>query len=139
MPENTESMADRADTPAATLLQRLGGDAALNSLVGALYFNVLADERIAGFFADKDVARLLTHQRGFFAALLGEESPRHGRDLRGAHRELVEDFGLNDTHFRALVEVFSITLDRLGYGVELRDELVARVMGFRDEVLGPGS
>jgi hemoglobin len=106
--------------------------------VGALYFNVLADERIAGFFAGKDVARLLQHQRGFFAAFLEAESPCHGRDLRRAHRELVEDFGLDDTHFDAMVEVFSITLDRLGYGVALRDELVSRVMRLRHWVLGPG-
>ncbi len=137
MNDRARSTAARANTPSSgTLLERLGGDSSLDALVGAFYFKVLLDDRLAGFFADKDVELILNHQRMFLATVLGVEDRYRGRNLRDAHRALVEKSGLNDGHFDAVVELLSSTLEQFGYASELRHEVASRVLQLRDDVLG---
>jgi hemoglobin len=127
-----------SDPNETTLLEQLGGDSALDALVGAFYFNVLVDSRLAFFFGDKDVEVVLNHQRAFLATVLGVEHRYRGRELGAAHRDLVERLGLDDTHFDAIVQVLSATLDQFGHAHETRQAVLARVMQLRDSVLGRG-
>jgi hemoglobin len=137
MNDSTEPSVSAAGTASPqTLLEQLGGDSALDALVGAFYFNVLVDDRVAMFFADTDIEVILNHQRMFLATVLGVENRYRGRNLRDAHRALVEKSGLDDTHFDAIVEILSFTLDQFGYPNELRQQVVSRVLALRHEVLG---
>lgn len=119
-----------------TLLARLGGTRKLDALVGAFYFNVVNDERVAGFFADVDIGRLLRHQRKFLAVALGGERQYSGRSLRAAHRRLVTRHALADAHFDAFVEVLAGTLKGFGYADDVIAEVMAVLESFRGEVLG---
>lgn len=122
----------------ATLLQQLGGQAGLDALVGAFYFNVLNDDRVAHFFAGADVDAVRYHQRRFLATALGGPNQYRGRSLRDAHRHLVEEHGLNGSHFDAIIEILATTLDDFGHRGALAQTVVARVAAMGDDVLGTG-
>lgn len=127
---------DTATASANSLLERLGGEQALEGLVGALYFNILNDKRVARFFASSDVDTIREHQRRFLVFALGGENAYRGRNMTEAHRQLVEEKGLNATHFDAIVEILGTTLADFGYAAELVREVVTLVASLRDDVLG---
>ena len=128
--------------PAATspsLLQALGGPGALDALVGAFYFNVLRDARLARFFTNTDIEAVRNHQRAFLAAVLGGEDQYRGRSLFQAHRSLVEEHGLDHSHFDAIAEVLASTIQQFGHPDELNQKIIARVDALRADVLGTNS
>ncbi|MEM7500411.1 MAG: group 1 truncated hemoglobin [Pseudomonadota bacterium] len=131
--KNTPSSSRRGS---ATLLDELGGEGALDALVGAFYFNVLQDPRIAHFFANTDVDAIRHHQRLFLEFALGGENRYRGRPLGEAHRRLIEEHELNGSHFDAIVELLAATLTNLGYGRGLTDRVTHRVASLREAVLG---
>lgn len=118
-----------------TLLLELGGQSALDALVGAFYFNVLTDERLAHFFANSDTEAIRNHQRKFFAVLLGGQDLYRGRSLNEAHRVLVQEHGLNHDHFDAIAEVLAATLHQFGHSTKLNQKIISRVHALRADVL----
>ncbi|MEO1077933.1 MAG: group 1 truncated hemoglobin [Pseudomonadota bacterium] len=119
-----------------SLYERLGGERATQSLVGALYFQILNDSRLARFFDGANVGMLLRHQKDFLSIAFGGEAAYAGRSMREAHHRLVEKRGLNDEHFDALVEITTSVLRDLGYADSLVEEAVNRLELLRGEVLG---
>ena len=87
----------------STLFERIGGTAAIDAAVDTFYEKVLADDRIMHFFNDVDMNQQSRHQKRFFAYAFGGMPDYPGRSLRNAHQSLVEDRGLNDTHFDAVM------------------------------------
>ncbi len=122
--------------PAPTLLIQLGGPSALDALVGAFYFNILRDARVAGFFAHTDVDAVRRHQRAFLEAALGGASHYQGRDLTTAHRQLVQNEGLRHSHFDAMADVLASTLRQLGHPIKLRQQILAEVRALAPAVFG---
>lgn len=118
-----------------TLLDKMGGVAAVDSLVGALYFNMLNDARVAHFFESVDVEAIWSHQRKFLATALGGMDEYQGRDLADAHRRLVEEQGLDQTHFDAVIDILAFTLKHLGHSNQLTTQIVDRVAALRTQVL----
>lgn len=118
------------------LLECLGGEEAVDALVGALYFNILNDDRVARFFTATDVDALRNHQRRFLTFAFGGEDRYQGRSMREAHQRLVEEQGLNDSHFDAITEILAVTLADFGYRSDLVRRVVARVGELREDVLG---
>jgi len=119
-----------------SLYDLVGGDQAIHSLVGALYFYMLNDERISRFFDGIEVPVLLRHQKEFLKFLFGGEDGYSGRSMREAHRSLVEKQGLSDSHFDALVETAANVLRDLGYSNALVVMAVTRIESLRNDVLG---
>ncbi len=117
------------------LLEQLGGEKALDTLIGAFYFNVLQDKRVLRFFDDADIDAIRNHQRKLFELVLGGKSDYRGRRIDDAHRRLVEERGLDDRGFDVVIEILALTLGDLGYSGELTRRVVGRVAAFRDEVL----
>ncbi|MEL7046728.1 MAG: group 1 truncated hemoglobin, partial [Pseudomonadota bacterium] len=115
---------------------RLGGKRATDTLVGALYFQILNDPRIAHFFAKADVGVLLRHQKDFLSVAFGGDARYSGRIMRDAHRQLVEEQGLKDNHFDAMVEITGTVMADLGYGDSLIEPAIKRIELLRDAVLG---
>lgn len=134
MNTRTEQPGNRSEP--LSLLDEIGGEAALDALVGALYFNVLQDRRIAHFFAGTDVDAIRRHQRLFLEYALGGENNYRGRALGDAHRQLVDEQGLNESHFDAVIELLASTLHDLGYARETANRVTDRVSSLRAEVLG---
>ncbi len=55
--------------------------------------------------------------------------------MRVAHKKLVEEKGLNDTHFDAIAELLAATLKDLGVGHDLIDEVMIIAGSTRNDVL----
>ena len=58
-----------------------------------------------------------------------------GRSMREAHRHLVEEQGLDDRHFDAVVEDLALTLRELNVAEELVREVIDVTESVRDDVL----
>lgn len=119
----------------SNLFERIGGDAAVNAAVDQFYDIVLADDRIRHFFTGVDIKRQSTHQKVFLKYAFGGLPNYPGRALRNAHEHLVNDLGLSDTHFDAVLDDLSHALRRLGVGADMVAEVVAIAETTRNEVL----
>ncbi len=124
-----------ANTDEQTLLERIGGVDALHTLVGAFYFNVLNDPRVAPFFKDIDFLKVLDHQRRFLTQAFGGAREYSGRSLRAAHSHLVRDAGLQAEHFDAIADILRYTLNDLNFSDPVIEEVLAVVESVRADVL----
>ncbi len=128
----TEPAPDATANP--SLLQRLGGRAGLDVLIGALYFNILRDDRLARSFSGVDIQAVMSRQRDFFTIVLGANGTCSGRRLRAAHRRLLEEQGLSERHFDVLIDVLAMTLDDLGHEDDLARSIIGRLATLGDDV-----
>ena len=90
--------------PMNTLYEKLGGEAAVDAAVELFYKKVLADERIKRFFEGVDMKRQASHQKLFLTYAFGGMQSYPGRAMRAAHKRLVDEMGLSDEHFDAVIE-----------------------------------
>lgn len=118
-----------------TLYERIGGAPAVKAAVDIFYGKVLADDRIAHFFAGVDMAGQSAKQRAFLIMAFGGPNAYTGADMRRGHARLVER-GLNDSHFDAVVENLAATLTELGVPSGDIAEVAAIAESVRDDVLG---
>ena len=76
---------------------RIGGGAAVRVVVDRFYELILADDRLASFFTDTDMAQLKRHQVFLISQVLGGPASYEGRELQAAHAGLQirpQDFAL---------------------------------------------
>ena len=125
--------------PGNSLYDRVGGANAVATLVGALYFNLLNDPNLAVFFREVSLNRLLKHQQEFFAVAFGAPRDYAGRSLFEIHRELIEQKGLNESHFDALVQALRTTLTDLQVPVDVSVEIVTLIDAQRGVFFSPPS
>lgn len=119
-----------------SLYERIGGDAAVNAAVDLFYVKVLADKRISHFFEGVDMAKQHRMQKGFFTFAFGGPANYSGRGMEVAHRKLVSEKGLNDSHYDAVMENLGATLTELGVPADLIAEAAAIAESVRGPVLG---
>ena len=93
-----------------SIYDTIGRASAVRAAVDDFYARVLADARLAPFFAETDLERLKAHQRAFIAAALGGPEIFAGRDMASAHAGL----GIEDDDFDAVVGHLAGTLTGLG-------------------------
>ncbi len=105
---------------AASLFERLGGEAAVMAAVDIFYRKVLAESVTGPFFQTLDMQAQSAKQMAFMTWAFGGPAEYRGRDLRTAHAGLVADRGLGDVHFQAIARHLQDTLVELGVGSELR-------------------
>jgi hemoglobin len=98
-------------TTEVTLYDRLGGDAALQSVTVAFYDKALADGLLGYFFAPVDMPRQSRMLAEFLALALGSRRGYSGRDLRKAHAGLPD---LTDEHFDRVVQLLAESLAEAG-------------------------
>ncbi|MBC2604689.1 group I truncated hemoglobin [Pelagicoccus albus] len=118
-----------------TLFDRIGGEAAVDAAVDLFYQKVLADERIKHFFEGVDMKRQASHQKKFLTFAFGGSAGYSGKNMRAAHKRLVEDMGLNESHFQAVMENLGATLQELGVPDDLIGEAAAIAHSTKDDVL----
>ena len=109
----------------ASLYERLGGKAAITAVVDDFVGNVASDNRINGFFAKTDIARLKRLLVEQICAGSGGPCTYTGRDMKTAHMGM----GVADAHFAALVEDLVKSLDKFKVPEREKNELLG--------VLGP--
>jgi hemoglobin len=117
-----------------TLFERLGGRAAMQTAVDSFYEKMLADERVARFFATTDMKRQRGKQIAFLTMVTGGPNNYTGKDMREGHKHLVEQ-GLNDSHVDVVIEHLGATLTEIGAKPEDVAEVAALANSVRDDVL----
>ena len=121
---------------AQTIYERLGGEAAIDKAVDVFYAKVLADGRIKHFFDGVDMERQARMQKAFMTYAFGGPNQYAGKTLKAAHAKLVQEKGLSDEHFDAVMENLGATMIELGVDQQLIKEAAALVESARDDVLG---
>ena len=96
-----------------SLFDDLGGEAAIDAAVDLFYQKVLADDRINEFFDGINMTRQKAMQKKFLTYAFGGPNNYNGVGMRKVHKNAV-DFGLNDSHFDAVVEDLASTLREMG-------------------------
>lgn len=95
-----ERVQDRTD------YDRIGGGPAVRAVVDRFYELILADEQLAGFFENSDMAQLKRHQALLISQVLGGPANYDGRELNQAHAGM--DIGRDD--YRKVVSYLVQTL-----------------------------
>jgi len=119
-----------------SLYEQLGGEAAVNAAVDIFYRKVLSDHRINRFFDNTDIEKQAAKQKSFLTMAFGGPNNYTGTDMRQAHAHLVKKWGLDDSHFDAVMEHLGATMQELNVPAELIGEAAALVESVRGEVLG---
>ncbi len=118
----------------SSLYEQLGGEVAVNTAVDILYRHVLSDDRVNYWFDGIDMDKQAAKQKAFMTMAFGGPHAYTGKNMRDAHAPMVTR-GLNDTHFDAIAENLSLTLQELGVAQHLIDQVIATVETTRNDVL----
>ena len=121
----------------ATLYERIGGTKGITTLVTAFYYRVLADDELAPFFKNVEIAKLRRMQVELFSAALGGPVKYSGRPMEQAHRHL--KIGLQD--YQRFIRHLFDTLDEAGFGLseQERYEVVGRLNILTNDVMSGGT
>lgn len=119
-----------------SLFERLGGAPAVEAAVDLFYDRLLADPRVNRFFAGIDMEKQRRHQVRFLTYAFGGLPNYPGRSMESAHRRLVDEHGLDDGHFDAILENLAATLRQLGVPEPMVLEAAAIAESVRGPVLG---
>lgn len=121
----------------STLYDKLGGAAAVELAVEKFYEKVLADQRVQHFFTHTNMQQQKQHQKDFMTYAFGGAQHWNGPTMRNAHKQLVAEMGLTDSHFDAIAEDLVAALVELAVPQALIDEVVQIVgsTAHRNDVL----
>lgn len=119
-----------------SLYEQLGGEPAVNAAVDIFYRKVLSDHRINRFFDNSDMEKQAAKQKSFLTMAFGGPNNYNGADMRQAHAHLVKKWGLDDSHFDAVMEHLSGTLEELNVPQNLIDQVAGIAESTRNDVLG---
>lgn len=119
-----------------SLYEQLGGEAAVDAAVDIFYQKIMADGRIKHFFEGVDMKKQAKKQKAFLTMAFGGPNQYSGVGLRNAHKKLVEEKGLNDSHFDAVAQNLIATLEDLKVPEYLAKQVLEIAAGTREDVLG---
>lgn len=120
----------------STLYEKIGGEPAVDAAVDLFYVKVLADDRIKHFLSTHRWIFSVSIRKKFLTFAFGGPNNYSGRGMKAAHSKLVKEYGLNDTHFDAVIENLGATLVELGVPEDLIGEAAAIAESTREQVLG---
>jgi hemoglobin len=121
-----------------TLYERLGGEPAVEAAVDKFYAKMLADERVARFFKNTNMSKQHAKQVAFMSYAFGAPKKFSGLTMDKAHKRLIKEQGMNDSHFDATAENLISTLTEMGVPKELCNEVGAAVESLREQVMCRG-
>lgn len=116
----------------ATLHEAVGGEAGMAALVDRLYERVLADAKIAVFFARSDVDELKRHQHDFLTLAVHGVGSYNGRSMREAHAGR----GITDRDFDRLMHHLAEAMDDTGIDGGTAAQIIDRLTVLRGEIVG---
>jgi hemoglobin len=114
-----------------TLYETLGKETSIAAVVAAFYERVLADPRLAPFFATTDMTALRAHQAAFLVAATGGPKVYDGRDLMLAHAGL----GITDADFDSVAGHLVATLTDAGVDADTVGAVAAAVLPLRSSIV----
>ncbi len=111
------------DAGRASLLERIGGAAAVQAAVDLLYEKVRADAELEGLFRGRDVERIRRHQRLFLERLLAVPEASQVHEMERAHAGLAIEM----KHFYRVSDHLVEALTQLGLEEDLIAEIVSAI------------
>ena len=90
--------------------ERVGAGPAVRTVVDRFYQLILADDQLAAFFEESDMAQLKRRQGLLIAQMLGGPADYDGRELRKAHA----DMGIGHDDYRKVVSYLVQTMVEVG-------------------------
>lgn len=118
-----------------TLFERIGGDAAVEAAVDLFYGKVIGDAGLKPFFEGVDMDKQSFMMRLFLTGVFGGVQAYSGRSLREAHKPLVDEKGLNSSHFEKVAGHLQATLIDLSVPADIIGEVMTLAASTRDDVL----
>jgi hemoglobin len=118
----------------ASIYDQIGGGEMIRMAVERFYRKMLLDDRVASFFDSADMDRQIAKQASFLTMVTGGPNYYTGKDMRAAHRPLVNR-GLADMHVDVVLGHLRDTFTELGVAPELVDGIIAIADGMRNDVL----
>ena len=136
--KHRSSAAEAQKKKSGTLYERIGGPAAVDAAVDIFYQKVLADPKINHFFAHTNMTKQRQKQKNFMSYAFGAPGKYTGLAMDAAHRKLVREQGMNDSHFDAVAGHLKSTLEELKVDPALINEVLTAVEGLREQVMCRG-
>jgi hemoglobin len=118
-----------------TLLERIGGEGAVNLVVDKFYDKVFSDPVLARFFAHTDFAQQRARQKKFLIQFMSGKITNAGPYMRNAHQKYVTEMGLRDEHFDIVAGHLVTTLKEFSVEDSLISEVGVALESLRDSVL----
>lgn len=125
---------DATDTP-TNHYDRLGGAPTIREAVDRFYVRVLADDELAPYFTDTEMAALKRHQVLLLSQVLGGPAAYDGRDLADVHRGL----GITEAHYDRVVGHLVSVLVELGADDEAIAAAGTVVAGVKPDIVDSGA
>ncbi|MFD2263780.1 group 1 truncated hemoglobin [Lacibacterium aquatile] len=119
----------------SSVFEKIGGAAAVNAAVDIFYAKILRDPLLEPFFDGIDMDKQRAKQVAFLTMVFGGPSAYAGKDLRAAHKHMVEQRGLGDAHFNAVAGHLQATLQELNVPADLVSAIMTTAASTRDDVL----
>lgn len=116
-----------------TLLDWIGGRAAVIAAVDVFYKKVLADPELSPFFEKSRMDHHRKRQVSFLSSVMaGTQSSEVY--MRNVHRPMVNKMSLNETRFALVAGHLSVTLDELGVDADAAAEVLAAVVSLEGHI-----
>jgi hemoglobin len=115
----------------ATIFERMGGFARVRLIVSDFYDKVLESDRLARYFVDVDMRRLIDHQTKFISAVMGGPAAFSDEQLARAHLRL----GITPADFDEMAGYFHETLEDHGVDATELERLQAHLLSMREHVV----
>jgi hemoglobin len=114
-----------------TLYETLGKETSIAAVVNDFYERILADPKLAPYFADTDMSRLRAHQAAFIVAATGGPKAYTGRDMSAAHAGL----NITDAAFDAVAGHLVAALTAAGVGEEAVTAVASAILPLRPSIV----
>jgi hemoglobin len=114
-----------------SLFEQVGGFAKVRLVVSDFYDRVLDSEKLAPYFADTDVRRLVDHQTKMLAAMMGGPAAYTDDHLHRAHAHLA----IRPDDYDEIIQLLRESLEDAGIGDLDVDRVVAHVESLRDRIV----
>jgi len=116
---------------AKSLYDRLGGKDAITAVVDKFLSNVVADDRINGFFKNADAANLKKQLVDQICHASGGPCTYEGKDMKTAHAGM----GIKEADFNALVENLVKALDEFKVPEDAKNDLLTALGGMKGDIV----
>jgi hemoglobin len=122
--------------PAAevSIYEAIGGEPALVAVVDGFYARVLADPKLAGFFAGVNMPKLKGRQVEFFAAALGGPDAYRGAGMREVHAGR----GISQADFDRVAFHLAAALAAAGVPAQTIGAIAAAITPLADDIVSRG-
>ncbi len=118
-----------------SLYEAIGGESALVIVVDDFYDRVLADPRLAPFFASANMTKLKGRQVEFFAAALGGPDFYDGASMRQAH----DGLGISQADFDTVAGHLTDALAAAGVPAGLITQVGSAVAPLAGDIVSRGA